>query len=154
LEWKPEYGETLPSNPDPGQAIRPMTEEDVDAVTAVDHSGFPPLWQYSAETIGLALKKAAVATVIEMDSQIVAYQISTTGSQGLHLARLAVRPEQQGKHLALSMVHDLQQRLSKNSGQKLTVNTQDKNIPSLGLYQKARFKRTGEDFPVYQLQIP
>jgi ribosomal protein S18 acetylase RimI-like enzyme len=154
LDWRPEYGDIPAGNQEAEGAIRVMTEEDVAAVTAVDHTGFPPLWQYSEATIALALKKAAVATVVEMEGKVVAYQISSAGSQGLHLARLAVHPDQQGKRLALTMVADLQKRISKKSGQRLTVNTQDKNKPSLGLYDRAGFRSTGESFPVYQLQIP
>jgi hypothetical protein len=33
------------------------------------------------------------------------------------------------------------------------VNTQQDNLFSLTLYQKAGFTRTGEEYPVYQYQI-
>jgi len=37
--------------------------------------------------------------------------------------------------------------------QRLTVNTQGINMPSLALYKKAGFKLTGEKLPVFERQL-
>jgi hypothetical protein len=47
----------------------------------------------------------------------------------------------------------VQQQIAQRPHQRLTVNTQDNNLPSLGLYQKMAFQLTGETFPVYQLEL-
>lgn len=153
LDWRPSYGPVSKSAGEASSAIRDMTDEDLERVWAVDNAGFPQIWNHSLETIRLAYAQSSLATVIEMDGQAVAYQISTQAAQGLHLARLAVHPGWQGRHLALSLVADLQKRLGEDEDQRLTVNTQDINKPSLGLYEKAGFKHTGEAFPVYQLRL-
>jgi ribosomal protein S18 acetylase RimI-like enzyme len=41
-------------------------------------------------------------------------------------------------------------QFDRRGAQAVTVNTQQDNIASLSLYQKAGFRRTGEEYPVYQ----
>jgi ribosomal protein S18 acetylase RimI-like enzyme len=153
LDWRPAYGWQRESDEAVRGTVRPMIAEDIKFVEQVDRAGFPKIWRHSMETMQLAFAQSKVATVIEMDGRVAAYQISTQAAQGLHLARLAVHPDWQGMHLALALVEDLQARLENNTEQRLTVNTQDTNKPSLGLYNKTGFKRTGEAFPVYRLSF-
>lgn len=134
-------------------AIRHMRAEDLPAVYSVDKAAFAPLWQNPLSALEHAYQQAGVATVLEQDGEIVAYQISTHSAQGLHLARLATHPAQQGRGLALALTTHLQQYAHARKETRLTVNTQDTNLPSLGLYQKLGFRLTQETFPVYQLEI-
>jgi len=55
--------------------------------------------------------------------------------------------------MAYSMVRDLQERVSNMEGHRLTVNTQSINAPSLALYDKAGFRRTGDKLPVYEKKL-
>lgn len=153
LDWKPQFDTRMESNEKNQSTIRTMKNEDLNAVFAVDNAGFAPLWQHSLETIQIAFAQSTRATVVEMEGKVVAYQISTISNQGLHLARLAVHPDWQGRHLAQTLVAHLQQEVSQMSEQRLTVNTQDINKPSLGLYEKAGFQFTDESYPVYQLDL-
>jgi ribosomal protein S18 acetylase RimI-like enzyme len=132
--------------------LRKMEEKDLDAVHVVDKEAFAPLWQNSLGAIKKAFKQSGYASLIESEGEVIAYQVSTRSSQGLHLARLATRPKSQGKGLATAMVKDVQLHASRNQD-RLTVNTQDINTPSLKLYQKMGFKFTGDRFPVYQYQL-
>ncbi|MFN3492474.1 MAG: GNAT family N-acetyltransferase, partial [Anaerolineales bacterium] len=65
-----------------------------------------------------------------------------------HLARLAVRPEAQGRGVASALVSHLIQNLNSNQNGNLSVNTQEDNFASLALYKKLGFSKTGEYFPV------
>lgn len=151
LEWQPEFEKSLLKQTEQAADVRAMRNEDLTGVHAVDNSGFPILWQHSLETIQMAFAHCSNATVIEIEGVIAAYQISTISNQGLHLARLAVHPKWQGRHFAQSLVLQLQTEISQMQSQKLTVNTQDINKPSLALYEKAGFEFTDESFPVFQL---
>lgn len=153
LDWVPDYGITNEEVPDYADYIREMTTTDLGSVCSVDHASFPPLWQNSLESVQHAFSQATNATVIEIDNRICAYQISTLSPHGMHLARLAVHPDIQGRKLAYSMVRDLQNKVSKMRDQRLTVNTQGINKPSLGLYEKAGFKLTGEKLPVFERHL-
>jgi ribosomal protein S18 acetylase RimI-like enzyme len=59
----------------------------------------------------------------------------------------------QGKGLARALVEDLLVFARSKNSQRVTVNTQDNNQPSLGLYKKLGFKPTGERFPVFHRSL-
>jgi ribosomal protein S18 acetylase RimI-like enzyme len=68
---------------------------------------------------------------------------------GGHLARLAVKTTMQGKGIGYLLVHQLLSQFSKQGIKHVTVNTQQNNVASLGLYSKAGFTVTGESYRVY-----
>lgn len=129
--------------------IRPMTRADLPFVAALDAAAFAPLWQNSLSSLQFALSLAEISTVGVLDDQIVAYQMSTRNPFGAHLARLAVHPQQQGKHFGYLMVQDLLKKIQAQGLSRVTVNTQSDNAASLALYQKIGFKRTGEQYCVF-----
>ncbi len=69
------------------------------------------------------------------------------------MARLAVLPEEQGHGVGAALVADLILHMQEAGGSKVTVNTQADNAASLALYGRLGFRRTGERYPVYTLQI-
>jgi len=148
LAWK---GEPLP----PGRAsithvIRKMNPPDLDEVIGVDTAAFGEVWQISRTCLELVYRQAAVATVVEVQGKIAGYQISTPTPIGGHLARLAVHPDYQGLGLGYVLVRDLLAQFQRRGARSVTVNTQHNNLASLSLYEKAGFRRTGEEYPVYQ----
>jgi ribosomal protein S18 acetylase RimI-like enzyme len=153
LDWRPAATHTSLKKKMESIQVRPMLVADLEAVHAVDSAAFMPLWRHSLDTVQLAFGQSALASVVETDGKVLAYQISTPSSQGLHLARLATHPDQQGHGLAKALILHVQQQIAQRPHQRLTVNTQDNNLPSLGLYQKMAFQLTGETFPVYQLEL-
>jgi len=137
-----------------GLLVRGMLQYDLPAVAEVDVAAFEPLWQNSLLSLERAYPQAVLATVAESDGQIIGYQLSTRNPLGAHLARLAVRPELQGRGVGRALVADLIQQAERRSMYHLTVNTQNDNLSSLALYKKIGFCETGERYPVYQLQVP
>ncbi len=140
---------TLPA----GFLIRPMLQHDLPAVAGLDAAAFDLLWQNSLPALELAYPQAVLATVAEAEGQVLGYQLSTRNPVGAHLARLAVRPEQQGRGLGRALVADLIQQADRHGMYRLTVNTQSDNAASLTLYHNLGFRETGERYAVYQLQI-
>jgi ribosomal protein S18 acetylase RimI-like enzyme len=143
-------GVSLPA----GFSIRTMLQYDLPAVAEVDAAAFDPLWQNSLPALEYAYPQAVLATVAEADGQVLGYQISTRNPLGAHLARLAVRPDLQGRGLGRALVEDLVQQADRHGLYHLTVNTQSDNTASLALYKKTGFRETGERYPVYQFQVP
>jgi ribosomal protein S18 acetylase RimI-like enzyme len=137
-----------------GFSIRGMYQYDLPAVAEVDAAAFEPLWQNSLPSLERAYPQAVLATVVEADGQVLGYQLSTRNPLGAHLARLAVRPELQGRGIGRALVADLIQQAQRRSMYHLTVNTQSDNSASLALYKKIGFQETGERYPVYQFQVP
>lgn len=130
--------------------IRPMNISDIPTIYEIDRSAFDDEWQNSKEAIEIAFRQAAIATVVGKEDEILGYQISTGGQLGGHLARLAVRSDAQMKGIGYKLVYDLLNQFKKRGVSRVTVNTQQDNLASLRLYEKAGFTNTNEIFPVYQ----
>ncbi len=136
-----------------GIRIRAMQTADIFAVAKVDLSAFGQFWHNTADVLQRAHLQCASATVAEDDSGVIGYQLSTKNPLGAHLARLAVLPEAQSRGVASALVSDLIQSLGANQLNRLSVNTQADNFPSLALYKKLGFVHTGEHFPVLVFPI-
>jgi ribosomal protein S18 acetylase RimI-like enzyme len=130
--------------------IRPMNLDDLTAVEAIDAAAFGSVWQNSRGSLEIAFRQAAVATVVEEEGCLIAYQISTSTPMGGHLARLAVRPEYQGNGIGKALVRDMLSQFYRRGAQTVSVNTQKDNPASISLYMRAGFKLTGEEYPLYQ----
>lgn len=151
LEWSgtrlPEVGSA------PGQ-IRPLEDKDIPAVLGVDQRAFAPLWRHSEEAILLALAQASLATVVEWDGRLVAYQISTSSPFGSHLARLAVDPACQHRGIGRALAVSVLDHFKRQGVDRVTVNTQQDNRPSQSLYHRLGFRETGQVFPVFEADLP
>lgn len=131
-------------------SIRVMNLNDLPAVQAVDEAAFLPIWQNSLTSLEIAFRQADMATVAEQNGEIIAYQITTKSESRVHLARLAVLPQQQGRRIGKSLLLDVLSQYQRRGLNRLTVNTQNNNPNSLNLYQHAGFILTGEEYPVYE----
>ena len=140
-------------NLSPNISIRPMMPYDLPAVAEVDAAAFKFLWQNSLSALNRAFPQAHWATVAESEHGILGYQLSTKNPFGAHLARLAVRPEGQGRGLGYALVADLIRQMARGGVHRLTVNTQNDNTASLALYRKLGFRETGERYPVYECPV-
>lgn len=130
--------------------LRRTISKDLPAIQKLDQAAFKPVWRNSLPSLQLAIQKASVATTAENEKgEIVGYQISTSSPLGGHLARLAVNPSAQGQGVGYALVRDLLEKFKEKGALRVTVNTQHDNQISLSLYEKAGFKRTGEEYPVY-----
>lgn len=151
LNWEPgRQASRAPASLPPELTIRPMNFDDLVWVEKIDESSFGSVWQNSQESLELAFRQAAVATVVEEAGRLIAYQISTPTPMGGHLARLAVHPDLQGLGIGYALVCDMQSQFERRGAQTVSVNTQQDNYVSLSLYEKAGFRRTGEEYPVFQ----
>lgn len=154
LEWHGFASQTGVAYEAQGIRIRAMKPSDLLAVTKVDHASFDPLWHNSYDTIERAYAQALYATVAENETGIMGYQLTTGHQQRAHLARLAVHPSMQGRGVGQALLGDLYARLTKSGIIRLSVNTQSDNSASLSLYKKMGFNRTGEEYPVYTINVP
>ncbi len=151
LSWETK---SLPKAPPrTGLSIRPMSYDDIITVAQLDLDAFVPVWQNSRTCLEHAFRQASIATLAEIDGRVLGYQISTPTPIGGHLARLAVLPEWQGQGIGAALLHDLLSQFRSRGARLVTVNTQRDNLPSLALYRKYGFEATGEEYPVYQIDL-
>lgn len=129
--------------------VRAIAPEDLENVIQVDHAAFDPLWQISHDAMQRALQANCYATLAESDGKIAGYQITTVTPFNAHLARLAVHPDLQHRHIGRLILNDVLQHF-KDSNVEITLNTQQDNHASLALYLNSGFRYTGESFPVWE----
>lgn len=137
----------------PTLQLRQMNKEDLRLVQHIDSLAFGPLWQNAFDSIELAFDQAVLATVVEEEGRVIGYQITTPTPYGAHLGRLAIEPDHQGEGVGYTLVHNLVNQLNNNGIHRISVNTQDNNTKSLGLYEKVGFFETQEAYPVFTYQF-
>lgn len=138
--------------PSPDISIRPMNIDDLAQVEILDALAFGSIWHNSRLSLEYAFRQAAIASLAEIDGQIVGYQISTGMQMGGHLARLATHPDFQRKGIGHAILRDLMLQFKQRGALRITVNTQEDNPGSIALYENSGFTRTGETYPVYAFQ--
>jgi ribosomal-protein-alanine N-acetyltransferase len=153
FEWR---GGALEPRPSTLGQLRPLRQADLPAVVGVDERAFAPLWRNSLESLSAAMSQAIVATGVEVDGRLVAYQMTTASPFGAHLARLAVDPDHQRQGMATDLVVDLIQHLGRRGFDSVTLNTQADNLRSQDLYRGLGFRETGQRYPVFEtaLSVP
>ncbi len=130
-------------------SIRQMTRADIREVAFIDQICFHPLWQQSKEALEHAYIRSAYSTVFEKDQSVCGFQISTFEKEKAHLARLAVLPVFQKQHIGEQLVLNMLKHFHDRGIKDISVNTQQNNYNSIGLYNKLHFKKVGDSFPVY-----
>jgi ribosomal-protein-alanine N-acetyltransferase len=147
-------GRFLPDVSNPLMRVRSIRPDDLGRLAEIDQSAFQPPWQMTFEEIREAQHIAELSTVVELERQVVAFQISTLYNDGAHLARLAVDPQHQGQGIGSTLLNDLLGRFAQRSVHSVTVNTQASNLRSQRLYRSFGFNRNGYDLPVWSIELP
>jgi ribosomal protein S18 acetylase RimI-like enzyme len=142
-----------PASEVPDCILRLMNYDDLNQIKELDAKAFAPIWQQSIDMLEVAFQQAAIATVAETPEGIIGYQISTAGSGGGHLARLAVHPQVRGQGVGYALARDMLAQFHRRGSSCVTVNTQIDNEASMALYKKAGFRPTGEVYPIYETQL-
>ncbi len=133
--------------------IRPMEEEDLVSVANLDRAAFEPMWVNPPDKIKLAFAQCEHAAVAELDGQILGYEMTTANHFSAHLARIAVHPDIQHRHVGSNLIIDMFRYFKKRGVHQVSVNTQDNNRASLALYHSMGFEVSGETFPVFRLEM-
>jgi ribosomal protein S18 acetylase RimI-like enzyme len=136
-----------------GAQVRAYRPSDLQALQEVDQQAFDGLWQYSRPVLAAALAQAASVTILEAEGAFAGYQLSTASALGAHLARLAVRPVLQGRGYGRALVEHLLYEFGRSGFDRVSVNTQADNAPSLRLYRRLGFRDTGQSYPVFTLML-
>lgn len=151
LVWNGLLPETLPLSPK--VLIRPMERADLDAVVDIDKRAFDALWTISRSSMECAYLSSAHASVAELQGEIIGYELSTANHLSAHLTRLAVNPDYKHVNIGYSLARGMLEYFQRFRITQVTVNTQQSNAASIGLYRKLGFSLTGDTFPIYTYGI-
>ena len=149
LRWNRGKAASFPENCPDGILIRSMNLPDIPKVALIDQACFDFLWQHSEDALRRAYEQSTYCTVAEKDGILIGYQITTLQRNRAHIARLAVLSEFQRLRIGHCLVADVINQFHKPWTREISVNTQQDNLKSLGLYRKIGFEMTDESFPVF-----
>jgi ribosomal protein S18 acetylase RimI-like enzyme len=149
LRWNRRKSRDLNNTHTEGINIRTMRLADLPDVAMIDQVCFEPLWQHSEDAIRRAYENSTYCSIAEKSGTLIGYQITTLQQNRAHIARLAVLPEFQRCNIGYSLVADVINEFRKPWTREISVNTQEDNFKSLGLYKKIGFDMTEESFPIF-----
>ena len=149
LRWNRRKTASSPEKSPEGILIRSMNLLDIPDVALIDQACFDFLWQHSEDALRRAFNQSTYCTVAEKNGKLIGYQITTLQRNRVHIARLAVLPEFQRLQIGLCLVADVINQFRKPWTREISVNTQQDNFKSLGLYRKIGFEMAGESFPIF-----
>lgn len=135
--------------------IRPVRLEEMETLAAVEAEAFDPLWRHSAQGLKLAHRQAICFDVALVGDQIAGFQYSASNynGSGAHLVRITVHPSFQGVGVGSALMKAAVEHYRKRGLRRVSLNTQLDNIVSHRLYEKFGFYRTGDQMPVWVMEL-
>jgi [ribosomal protein S18]-alanine N-acetyltransferase len=129
-------------------SLRPIQIGDLDAVAQLDAAAFDPLWHYGANALWELLFAGRVQ-VAQLRERIVGYTAMAHRDDDIHLTRIAVHPDVQGRGIGRLLLADAIDYARREGARGVTLNTQTSNARSQRLYQVYGFRPTRQLLPVY-----
>lgn len=130
--------------------IQPAHLENLIQVEAIDHASFGPHWQMQLPDLQEAVKNACWFNLAMLGNQPVGYQIAVPHGEVIHLTRLAVLPQFQGRGVGRALVASLVERFPNYA---MTVNTQASNLASQHIYERFGFRHQDWVNPVWNMVL-
>lgn len=132
-----------------GLVIRPVRLDDMPGLAAIEAEAFEPMWRHSAEGLVLAWHQSVMFDVALLGGRPVGFQFCTRTYNGVHLARMTVRPDVQGRGVGASLLAEALVQLEAKNLRHISLNTQIDNLASQRLYRRFGFEESGQSFPVW-----
>ena len=137
----------------PGLAIRSVQDADLQHLERIEADAFDPLWRHSETSLTLARRHALSFDIAELEGEVVGYQFSTPVQSGAHLARMTVDPAFQGSGVGTFLLAYACEMFRRQGIENITLNTQADNHASRKLYQRFGFRPSGQNFPVWAVDL-
>jgi ribosomal-protein-alanine N-acetyltransferase len=126
---------------DPRLELRPMQEEDLDAVMAIEEAAYEFPW-----TLGIfqdCLRVGYCCWVATSDGLIIGYGVMSVAVDECHILNLCIRPDYQRLGLGRKLIGRLL-RLGKQHGAETAfLEVRVSNQPAQGLYKRLGFVEVG-----------
>lgn len=135
--------------------IRRARPDDLPAVLALDRACFPLPWVKGAEIFNPALTMSPCFAIAEFGGSSIGYAFVTSHYSGrlVHLVRIAVAPDYQGRGVGTRLLAEIVDFCSAAKAEVLTLNTQADNYQAQRLYEWFGFTRNGEQQTVLGVDI-
>lgn len=129
--------------------IRPMAEEDLGAVTAIEAATFPSPWPYEALAFELKQNPFCAAFVTEAAGEVAAYAFLWVMYDQSHLINIAVEEAHRGQGLGEALLVHCLRHARLNGCQRMHLEVREDNTPAITLYERYGFARLGRQKNYY-----
>jgi GNAT superfamily N-acetyltransferase len=120
----------------PDFKICSVHRHDLSIIETIDNAAFPPLWQMALADFRETMHYATSFTMAVVEKHVVGYQLSTSYTDAIHLARLATWPSAQKRGIGRALVEHLIHQFPRRP---ITVNTQASNLAARHIYENLGF---------------
>jgi [ribosomal protein S18]-alanine N-acetyltransferase len=121
--------------------IRPMRDEDVDIVLAIERRAYGYPW--SRGIFIDCLRVPYVCEILEEGDQVLGYAIMSLGGDEAHLLNLCLDESAQGRGLGTLVLDHLMRRATLEGVRVLYLEVRPSNARAIKLYRRAGFARIG-----------
>jgi len=133
-------------NPGNAASLRPATEEDMDAILAIENASYPKPWgraQFEHEW-SLPYSRFLALTDDETDSLVIGYLVYHLQAEAVSLLNLSVSPEFRGLGFGRMILSAMIREAVREEIPRTLLEVRASNGGAIRLYEKAGFKKTHE----------
>ncbi len=135
---------------DPELRLRAAVPEELKQLAQIEAAVYEPMWRHTAATLLRAYQQCLVFRVAVWHGRVVGFQISTPLEENrVHLARITVSPEVQGRGIGRSLLVDALRQYERRGRDYVSLNTQDSNVRAQALYRRFGFVPTGQETVIW-----
>lgn len=121
--------------------LRPMLDDDVDAVMAIESCVYSHGW--TAGIFHDCLRMHYSCWVMELEQQIAGYAVLSAAAGEAHILNIAVAPERQGSGLGRVFIHFLLETARHHGADTVFLEVRPSNRIALRLYDSLGFNQVG-----------
>ncbi len=121
--------------------LRPMTQDDVAAVMAIEERAFPFPW-----TSGIfqdCIRQGYSCWVYEQQGEIAGYTVVMFVLDEMHLLNICIRPEEHGKGLGSALLKTVERIARGAKAETCFLEVRQSNFSAIRLYLNAGFNEIG-----------
>jgi [ribosomal protein S18]-alanine N-acetyltransferase len=133
-----------------GFRLRPMTEQDVEAVVAIENATQPTPW--TARIFLDCFASHYDCRVMTHGEQVVGFAVLSSVLDELHLLNIAVAPAMQRRGIAWAALKQILADYQRTDMRSLYLEVRESNLGARSLYQHMGFQVIGERKNYYRTQ--
>ncbi|MEN8168113.1 MAG: ribosomal protein S18-alanine N-acetyltransferase [Pseudomonadota bacterium] len=126
---------------DPLLGMRPMQEEDLDAVMAIEQEVYEFPW-----TLGIfrdCLRVGYCCWIVTHDTQVNGYGVMSVSVEECHILNISIHPEWQGQGLGRKLTNRLLNLAKQHGAESAFLEVRPSNGAALSLYERLGFVEVG-----------
>jgi [ribosomal protein S18]-alanine N-acetyltransferase len=139
-----------PSRPLPLDCIRPMSEEDLPEVEAIESGTFPDPWPYEGLAFELKQNPFCRCFVAEKDGAVVGYAFVWVVYEVAHLINIAVAADRRGQGFGEALLRHVLECARRGGAEAIHLEVRETNSGAIALYEKYGFVIRGRKERYYK----